>query len=59
MAGMVLIMPGLFVSMIVAGNVHDFSMAVAAPANVLFYSAIGWLATRILNRRESSASNES
>ena len=58
MSAMFLIMPGLFLSMILAGNVHAFSLAAAAPANAIFYSAIGWLLTKILNTRRNSPSSE-
>ena len=54
-SGMVLLMPGLFISMILSGNLHDSPIPLAAFANLVFYSAIGWLWASVLNRHNQSA----
>lgn len=38
----VLVLPGLFVAMIVGGNVHAFSLGVAATSNFVLYGALSY-----------------
>jgi len=51
----VLILPGLIASTGVAGNIHAFSLFVAAVINAFIYSLLGWLlfsmVARIKRRR--------
>jgi len=41
--------PGLMGSMVIAGNVHAFSLWVAAFLNGLFYCGLSWAACALLN----------
>jgi hypothetical protein len=49
---MSLLMPGLFLSMILSGNVHAFSISIAAAFNICLYTLLGWLCNRLFNRRK-------
>jgi hypothetical protein len=56
---MVLMLPGLFGSAIVSGNVHAYSQVVAAAINGILYFALGWISCRLWarakRRRQRSA----
>ena len=55
-----LLIPGLFFSIIISGNVHAFPLSVAAIGNFLFWFVlcwlIGWLIAK-LRRRPTSAND--
>jgi hypothetical protein len=42
-----LLLPGMFGAMAVGGNVHAWSLWVAAGLNALIYSGLTWIAVRI------------
>jgi hypothetical protein len=50
----IFLLPGLFCAIAVSGNVHDFSLGVAAIGNLVFYVVFFWAATalvRMIRRR--------
>ncbi len=54
-AAMILIMPGLLASAIIAGNVHDSPLGVASISNLAFYSLMGWLCSLLVRNANKRA----
>jgi hypothetical protein len=51
-----LLMPGIVVAAAVAGNIHAWSLWLAAVGNFVFYFGLTWLAARLLFRRRKAKS---